>query len=331
MNMKGLLAGLLSLAGAVLLAPAQAEAQSGGEATPWPDRAVRIVVPYAPGGTNDVLARLYGQKLSERLGQPFVVENRAGAQGIVGTEAVAHSKPDGYTLLLGASGPIVFNPVTYQSLPYDPVRDLVPVCQMVQISLALVTGRDSRHKDLAGFLAHARTQPGATSYGTSSAAFQLPMELLSQKAGVRSTFVAYRSSIESINAAAAGEVDVGLVDSGSMSASLAAGRIRPLAVLAEVRDPAYPDVPGVAELGFPGIDARSFSAFFAPAGTPQPILARLGEACDSVSALPEIRERMKTLGMTMVTAKPEALARDIIEGIAFWRGVAQSAGIRLER
>jgi tripartite-type tricarboxylate transporter receptor subunit TctC len=297
----------------------------------WPDHAVRIVVPYTPGGTNDILARLYGQKLSELLGQPFVVENRAGAQGIVGTEAVAHAKPDGYTLLLGASGPLIYNPATYRRLPYDPVQDLVPVCRMVVVPPVIVAGSRSPHGDVPALVAAARAKPGGLTYGTSSAAFQLPMELLNQRAGTRITFVAYRSAADAINATANGEVDIAVVDTGAIAAALQGGRIRALSVMSRQRDPNFPAVPSIAEQGFADLDATTFSALVAPAGTSPAILRRLTQACDSISSEQDMKNRMADLGMTPSPAPPEELARFIAERIPFWRGIAEAAGLQMER
>lgn len=296
----------------------------------WPDRPVRVVVPYAPGGTLDILARLYGQRMGERLGQPFAVENRAGAQGIVGTEAVAHARPDGYTLLLGASGPLIYNPATYLRLPYDAVADLTPVCRLTVVTPVVIVAAGSPYRDLAGLLAAARS--GTTlNYATSSAAFQLPMEMLNQRAATRIGYVAYRSAADSISAAANRETDLAVVDTGAIAGALQAGRIRVLGLMANERDASYPDVAALSELGFPDFDATTLLAIMAPAGTPAAILNRLAQSCDAVSAEPEMVSRMATLGMRPQPQPPGELARHIAERIPFWREVATTAGLRLDR
>jgi tripartite-type tricarboxylate transporter receptor subunit TctC len=328
------LVGLLGAAMALAL-PGLARAQTGsgaGEAAPnWPDRPVRVVVPYAPGGTNDILARLYGQRMGERLGQAFVIENRAGAQGIVGTEAVAHAKPDGYTLLLGASGPLIYNPATYQRLPYDSVKDLAPVCRITVVTPVIVVGANSPYRALGALVAAARSPQARLNYGTSSAAFQLPMELLNQRAGTKVTFVAYRSAAETINAAANGEIDLGVVDTGAIAGALQGGRIRALSLMARERDANYPELPAIAEQGFPDFDATTFSGFLAPAGTPPAILRRLSQTCDDISAEAEMKAKLTALGMTPQPMPPEELAAFIAERIPFWRDIATRAGLQMDR
>jgi tripartite-type tricarboxylate transporter receptor subunit TctC len=318
-----------ALAGLLALPAVGARAQ--GATAAWPDRPVRLVVPYAPGGANDILARLYGQKLSERLGQPFVVENRPGAQAIIGTEAAARAQPDGYTLLLGASGPIVFNPATYASLPYDPLRDLAPVFLLATFPLVLVVAAGSPHRSVAELVAWAKANPQRANYGASGAGFQLPTELFNQRAGTRFQYVAYRGSAESVNAAANGEVTIALVDTGPASVAIAAGRARALAVAAPERVAAYPDVPTMAELGFPEVQATLWSGLFAPAATPHPILDRLQAECEAITALPAIRQRLATLAMDPGGRGPDEFRTLITREIETWTGVARTAGIQLER
>jgi tripartite-type tricarboxylate transporter receptor subunit TctC len=316
----------LALAGAAMLAAPALRAQGS-----YPDRPVRIIVPYAPGGANDILARLYGQKMQERLGQPFVVENRPGAQAIVGTEAAARSRPDGHTLLLGASGPIVFNPATYTSLPYDPLRDLAPVSMLASFPLVLVVGANTPFRSVAELVAWAKANPERANYGASGAGFQLPTELFNQRAGTRFQYVAYRGSADSVNAAANGEVTIALVDTGPASVAISAGRVRALAVTSAARVPAYPDVPTMAELGFPEVEATLWSGLFAPAATPGPILQKLQAECDAITAMPDIRQRLAALVMDPVGAGPDEFRAAIARQIEVWTRVARAANIQLER
>jgi tripartite-type tricarboxylate transporter receptor subunit TctC len=319
---------LLGTAAALAGVPAAARGQ-GPQG--YPDRAVRIVVPYAPGGANDILARLYGQKLSERMGQPFVVENRAGAQAIIGTEVVARARADGYTLLLGASGPIVFNPSTYVQLPYDALKDLAPVSLLASFPLVLVVAAAAPHRSLDELVAWARANPNRANYGASAASFQLPTELLNQRMGTRFQYVAYRGSAESVNAVANGEVTIALVDTGPASIAISAGRVRALAVTSPQRSQAYPDLPTMAELGQAEIEATLWSGLLAPASTSAPILARLQAECAAITALPDIQERMKALVMDPVGSSSEAFRVTIAREIERWSAVARHANIRLER
>jgi tripartite-type tricarboxylate transporter receptor subunit TctC len=316
---------------AVVAAPRAARAQGGDAARGWPDRPVRIVVPYSPGGANDILARLYGQKLSDRFGQPFVVENRPGAQAIVGSEAVARARPDGYTLLMGASGPMVFNPATYERLPYDTLKDLAPVSMLASFPLVLIVSASSPLRTVQELVGFAKANPDRANYGASGAGFQLPTELLNQRAGTRFVYVAYRGSADSTNAVANGEVTTTLVDAGPASVALEAGRVRALAVTAPRRLAAWPDVPTMAEAGFPDFEVALWSGFFAPAATPSAILGRLEEAAMAITREPDILERLKALSMDPVGGGSEEFRRVIAREIDFWRGVARTANVRLER
>jgi tripartite-type tricarboxylate transporter receptor subunit TctC len=297
----------------------------------WPDRPVRLVVPYAPGGANDILARLYGQRLTERLGQPFVVENRPGAQAILGVELVARAAPDGHALLIGASGPIVFNPATYDRLPYDSLRDFAPVSLLAAFPLALVVSAGSPFRTMQDLLAFARDHPERSNYGASAASFQLPTELLNQRAGTRFVHVAYRGSADTVNAVANGEVTMALVDTGPAAVAFQAGRVRILAVTAPQRLPAWPDSPTMAELDYPDLTLRLWSGMLAPAGTPAPILDRLAAEAAAITREPMIQQRLRALSLDPVGSMPEAFRQVIKTELPLWAEVARKAGIRLER
>jgi tripartite-type tricarboxylate transporter receptor subunit TctC len=316
--------GIATAAAAAL--PRSARAQAA-----WPDRPVRVIVPYAPGGANDILARLYGARLAERLGQPFVVENRPGAQAIIGTEAVARAAPDGNTLLVGASGPLVFNPATYARLPYDPLRDLAPVSLLAAFPLALVVAADGPFADLAALLAFGRAQPERANYGASASSFQLPTELLNQRAGTRFMHVAYRGSADTVNAVANGEVTMALVDSGPAAVAFGAGRVRILAVTAPRRLPVWPEAPTMAELGMPELTISLWSGLLAPAATPAPIVQRLAAEAAAITAEPAIVERLRALSLDPVGSTPDAFRKVIEAELPVWAAVAQRANLRLER
>ncbi len=297
----------------------------------WPDRPVRLVVPYAPGATNDLLGRVMAQRLGEDLGQPFVVENRSGAQAILGTEAVARARPDGHTLLVGASGPVVFNPATSDRLPYDTLRDLVPVSLLVSFPLVLFVGRDSPVRSAAELAERLRREEGRATYASSATSFQLATELFLRRAGARASVVVYRGSADAVGAVANGEVGFGLLDTPPVAAALQGGRVHALAVTSPARHPALPEVPTMAEAGVPDLVVELFSGILAPAGTPEPVVRRLHAALVRAMAEPEVRRRMEALVLTPVANTPEAFRAIIEAEIAQWRGVANAAGIRLER
>ena len=307
-----------------------ARAQDAGEGG-WPDRPLRIVVPYAPGGTNDIAARLLAQHLTEALAQPAVVENRPGAQAIVGTELVARSRPDGYTLLVGASGPIVFNAVTYDRLSYDPLNDLVPVSQLVSFPLMLLVAADSPHRTVADLVRFAKAHPERSNYGSPAASFQLAAELFNLRAGTRFTYVAYRGSAEVATALFAGDITMALLDTAPVVGALAAGRLRALAVTSDQRLPSHPEVPTMAEAGYPDVRVVLWTGLFAPGGTPASIVNRLhGEVVRLVQA-PAYRQRIEALVSRPISSTPTAFRATIAREIALWRDVARSAGIRFER
>ncbi|MFT8243302.1 Bug family tripartite tricarboxylate transporter substrate binding protein [Roseomonas sp. BN140053] len=341
MNKRHLLG---ALGAAMLAAPRRAAAQGAGTvpgpapgaagpdaAANFPDRPIRIVMPYAPGGTNDVLARLYGSKLTELLGQPVVVENRSGAQGIVGTEAVVHAAPDGYTLLMGSLGPIVFNALTYDRLPYDSRRDLVPVAKLLGLPLLLSVSASSPYRTFAELIAAAKAQPGRMTYGASTAAFQFATELLNLRAGTSFTYVAYRGSGDSANAVANNEVTMTLSEGGSQMPGIEGGRLRALAVTSARRLPNLPDVPTMTELGFPEITIDAWSALFAPRGTPQPVVNKLADALLRITAMPDVQQRLAALYLIPSPGGPEALRAEVEALFEKWGAVARTVNIRLER
>lgn len=323
--------GLLQAGAGIGTAALTAGAGAQGELGNWPNRPVRIIVPYGPGGANDILARLYAQKLSERLGQPFVVENRPGAQAIIGTELVARAAPDGYTLLLGATGPMIFNSVTYERLSYDPVRDLVPISIAASFPLVLAVSGEAPFRTVPELIAHARANPDRINYSTSSAGFQMATELFNLRARTRFTYVAYRSSVESVSAVASREVTMTLVDIGPAVPAMQAGRVRGLAITSAERNSAFPDIPTMRELGFPDLTLVLWSGLIAPAATPEPIVRRLNEEILRANQAPDMRERLRALSIDPVGSSTEEARMAVAEGIAFWRGIVQEAGLRFER
>jgi tripartite-type tricarboxylate transporter receptor subunit TctC len=317
-------------------APALASAvaslvRPAGAQPAWPDRPLRIIVPYTPAGTNDIVARLLAQQLQDSLGQPAIVENRPGAQAMLGTELVARARPDGLTLLVAASGPIVFSQVTEARPPYDPLRDLAPIATLVGFPLLVLVGAEAPVADLAGLIAAARARPERANYGSSSAAFQLVTELFNQRNGTRFAHVAYRGSAEVATAVATGEIGLAILDIASATPLLSAGRVRALAVTARARLPGLPAVPTMAEAGLADFEIGFWAGLFAPAATPDPVLARLAAAAAALTASPGFRERAAALQMVPQDAGPAAFRARIAAEIALWRRVAAATGLVFER
>jgi tripartite-type tricarboxylate transporter receptor subunit TctC len=319
-------------AGVVLAAPAARAQQRPADdpAAAYPDRTVRIVVPFAPGGGNDILGRLYGLKLSERLGQSFIVENRPGAAGQVGTEQVIRARPDGYTLVVNPSGPVLANPGSEQPA-YDQGRDLAPVAVLATFPTFLLVAPGSPFQTLADLVAWEKASPGRGTYGFGGLAFQMLVEQINLAAGTRFQPVVYRGSIDAINAAASGDLTLAVTDPGPALAALEGRRVRALAVSTPRRLPSLPDVPTVAESGFPGLEQLSWIGLFAPAGAPPGVVAKLEAAVAEAARLPDVRERLRPLGM-----EPDGRGRDDLRGLTerdnrTWREVARRAGISLTR
>ena len=319
-------AGPLLLAGALsawaTLAPAQTP-------TAWPTKPIKIIVGYSPGGANDILARLVGQKLAEARGQTVQVENRPSTAAIIGTDAVAKATPDGYTLLMGASGPIVFNPALYARLPYSATHDLAPVVMIGSFPLVLVVQGSSPLRSVKDLAAHTRAQPDKANDSASAASFQLATELLKARAGISGEHIPYKGSADSVNAVVAGQVLMTLVDSGPAAGPIKGGLLRGLAVTSAGRIAALPDVPTMAEQGI-DLQITLWSGLPAPAGTPAAVVQKLQAEVARILKLPDVRERMAQLGIEPEGGPTEDFARTIATEIPLWAGVARANNIRAE-
>ena len=262
-------------------AAAQAPAPSA-----YPQKPLRIVVGFAAGGGNDILARLVGQKMSEALGQPVVIENKPGAGAIISAEYVAHAAPDGHTILMGASGPMAINPAVYAKLNYDPLRDFVPISQIAAFPLILAVSPKVEATSLRALIAYAKANPGKANYASSSTAFQLATELFKQKTGAPLVHISYKSSNESVLAVMSQEVLLTIADAAPVATQLAGGTVRALAVTDKTRMAEFPDVPTMAEAGVPDMEVRLWAGLFAPAGTPAPMSKR---CCGAAFSCPRRR------------------------------------------
>lgn len=317
---RHVLAATGALAGAALL-PTPARAQA------WPSKPVRIVVPYAPGGANDILARAVSDKLASALGQSVVVENRPGAAAIVGTDHVAKAAPDGHTLLMAASGPIVFNPALVATLPYAPLKDLAPISMAGSFPLILAVHADFPAKTLPELVAYSKANADKSSYSYPAASFQLVMELVKARSGLKALNVPYQGSAPSINAVMTQEVQMTLIDSGPVAALLKAGKLRALAVTSEQRLASYPNVPTLREQGI-DLAVSLWSGLLAPAATPAPIVKRLQDEMMRIMAQPDVVERLAKLDIRAVGNTSAEFGKTIAQEIDLWTQVAKDNNIK---
>jgi tripartite-type tricarboxylate transporter receptor subunit TctC len=304
------------------LTPALSYAQAA-----WPNKPVRIVVPYAPGGANDILARVVAEKLAPVLGQPVLVENKPGAGAMVGSDFVAKAAPDGYTLLMAASGPMVFNPVLVAKLPYNPLTDLAPISIVGSFPLILAVNESSSAKNFKDLVALSKASPDKSNYSYPAASFQLIMELVKAKSGLKALNVPYQGSAPSINAVLTQEVQMTLIDSGPIAALVKSGKLRALAVTSEQRLASYAQVPTLKEQGI-DLAVNLWSGLLAPAGTPEPILKRLQEEVTRIMALPDVAERMAKLDIRPLGTSSADMGKTMASEIQLWSQVAKDNNIQ---
>ena len=309
---------------ALCLAPVQAQ--------DYPNRAIRMIVPFAPGGATDIPARLLAPKLSEVLGQQVVVENRPGAGGIIGIEAASKSAADGYTLLMATNGEFVMNTAIYTKLPYDPVRDFAPIAIVVENPMLIVVPTNSPYNSLADLLSAARAKPGALAYstaGTGSTSHVLT-ELLAAEAGVKLLHVPYKGGAPASAAVASGEVGLSLISLGSALNFVKGGKAKALAITRATRHPNFPEWPTVKESGVPNFAESIWIGLAAPTGTPREIVNRLSTEVGRALRSNELRERLAAMGSEPVGTTPDEAAARIRREIARYTPVIKQAGIRAE-
>ena len=322
----GLIRGAAALAVAAALAsPAQAQ----DDARNYPNKPVRIVIGLAAGGGIDVITRVVAQKLSESLGQPVLVENKPGASGIIGAEFVAKAPADGYTLMMAPSGPMVFNAVMFPKLPYSPVKDFAPVAMVASFPLIAVVNAATPIKTMRDLVDFARANPAKANYAASTAAFQLTTELFNIQAGIRMENITYKGTNESLTAVMAGDVLTTIADSGPASGAIRGGKVRALAVTSARRMAAFPEVPTMAEAGFPQLDVQLWAGLFAPAGTPAAIVRKLEDEVGRALRTAEVQQRFATLTVNGGGASGAELGPLIAAEIARWSDVAKKANIKL--
>jgi tripartite-type tricarboxylate transporter receptor subunit TctC len=303
-----------------------------GYAQDYPRRPVRLIVPFPPGGGNDIVARAVAQELGKSLGQQFVVDNRAGAGGAIGAELAARSPADGYTLFLGGVGSHVVNPSLHAKLPYDPIRDFAPVTLIASAPAVLVVHPSVQAASVVELTALAKANPGKLNYasnGNGSSA-QLAAVLFESMAGVRMMHVPYKGVSQALVDLMSGEVQLMFGTIVAISPHIKAGRLRALAVTGKSRLALLPEVPTLAEAGLPGYEAGSWYGILAPAGTPGAIVARLNAEINQAMRQPEVRERLAAEGAETLGGTPEEFALHIKAELARMGRLMREAGIRME-
>jgi len=296
----------------------------------YPNKPIRMIVPFPPGGVTDIVARTVSVKLSAELGQPVVVENRAGASGAIGAELGARAAPDGYTLIMGNISTLGINPITFAKLGYDPVTSFDPISLVAVQPLIITVHPGVPAKNLAELVQLAKSQPGQLNYGTAGSSIHLAVEQFNSLAGIRMNHIAYKGSAPAITDLVGGQIQVLFDPFSSIYPLVAAGKIRALAVTTEKRAAAAPQLPTVAEQGYAGFDVSSWQGIVVPAGTPKPIIQRLYRGLVTVMASPEVKEKFAQYSAFATASTPEQFAAYIKEELVRWQKVAQQAGVKPE-
>ena len=298
----------------------------------YPAKPIRIVVPFSPGGVADNSARVVADSLGERLGRPILVENRPGASGNIGTQAVAQASPDGYTLLLGFDGTMVINPHVFPKIPFDTLKDFAPVTKLGDATLILVAHPSVPARNLAEFIAHAKARAGSFAYGTSGTGGtpHLAGELLKLRTGIALEHVPYKGGGQAITDAVGGQIPLVFTAIATAQQYVRAGRLVGLGVPGARRSAALPEVPTFVESGLPGFDVSSWTGIFAPAATPRPVIDRLQRELAAVLRTAFVRERYAVLGIEPVGNSSREFGDQVRADLARWEKVVRAANVRLE-
>lgn len=298
----------------------------------YPDKAIRVVVPFAAAGSTDILIRTVGQKMSEVLGQSLVIDNRGGAGGAIGAELAARAPADGYTVMATTSGVVVVNPSLYKKLNYDPIKDFAPVSMSVRSPFILVVHPSVQARTVAELVAYARANPGKLNYasfGTGSST-HLATELFKALTNTNLVHVPYKGSATAVAGTVAGEAQLMFDVLGTSGGHIRAGKLRVLGVGSAKRYALLPDTPTLAEAGVPGFEASVFFGFFAPAGTPRHIIERLNREVRAAVAAPDVREKLVAMGNDVLGSSPEELAETVVAEVAKWRKLVADRDIKFE-
>jgi tripartite-type tricarboxylate transporter receptor subunit TctC len=299
---------------------------------PYPSKPIRLIVGFAPGGSADITARLFADRLRVALGQPVIVDNRAGAGGNIGAELVAHAPPDGYTLLLAAAAQIVINPGIYKHMTFDPAKDLAPISQLQVEHNLMVVNPALPVKTVGEFVAYAKAHPQSVTFASPGIGTpaHLAGELMNQMAGLKMQHIPYKGSAPALNDLISGQVTMAIDNMPALLPQVKAGKLRALAVASDKRAAAAPDIPTISESGLKGYVVMAWKGLMAPAGTPQPIIDKLHDAIVKIIAAPEMRERMISLGAEPVGNTPAQFADTIRRETLQWGALIKSTGTTVE-
>jgi len=315
---------------AILLAAFTANAALAQEdASKYPSRTIRIIVGFAAGGGNDVIARVYAQKLSEDLGVPVIVENKPGAGAILAAEYVSKAAADGYTLLVGATG-MAINQSLYAKLPYDSVRDFVAISELASFPLIMVVNSSSPIKSVGDLVTYAKANADKMNYASSSATFQLVTELFKQKTGAPMQMIPYKSANEMVLAVVSGQVTTTVADTGPVSPQIKAGTVRALAVTSPKRLADFPDLPTMKEAGA-DVEAIIWTGVFAPKATPSAIVKKLEGEFVKIAKMPEVAARLKAVGVDAVGTSTDEFTKILQDDISRWGEVVKASNIKIEQ
>lgn len=317
---------LMAWAAAAALTVPAAYAQNG-----FPNKPIRLIVSFPPGGSTDMMARVMAPVMSQKLGQQVIVENKGGAGGNIGVEAVVRSAPDGYTIVLSGAGALGINSVLYKNLPFDPMKDLAPVSLVASSPFVLVGPSNSPYKDIGALLKDARGTPGKLSlgHGGQGTVMHLASELFDQLAHVKTVQVPYKGTGPATTDAMAGQIPLAMSDTPSAVPYIKEGRLKAFAVTTRERSSSLPDVPTLEEAGVKGYEAMGWFGIAAPAGTPEPIIKRLNEAVTAALNDPGVIERVHAAGADPMPTTPEGMRKLIETDVAKWGRIVKQAGLNL--
>lgn len=301
-------------------------------AQPYPSKSIRVVVPFPPGGAVDFFARVVQGPLSENLGVPVIIDNKAGASGMIGAEFVARAPPDGYTLLIGNIASLAINVGVYPKMSYDPVIDLTPIVRTVDVNYVLVVHPSLAAKTVSELITGAKANPGKLAYGSAGSGSlpHLATELVKAQAGIDLIHIPYKGGGPMVTDLLGGSVQVVIGDQANLMPHVATGKLRALAVAGPLRSPNAPDLPTMAESGLPGFDATAWQGVVGPAGMSPDVVRRLNDAFNKVMALPDVRAKLVGGGLDPVGGTPEAFGGFIRTEIAKWSKIARDVGARAE-
>lgn len=321
---------MMGTIGATVAASASSVLAQGDAAAGFPRQPIKMIVGLAPGGSNDIIARLVAQKLTDRLGQPAIVENRPGAGGTIGADLVARAAPDGYTLLVAPAGSMVINPAVYSKLPYDSLNSYEHISTLALYHLVLTVSAASPIKSVKELVEWGKANPQKANYASTSAIFQLTSELFNMKTGAKFEHIPFKSGAELVTAVLSGQATMTFADAGPAMPQFRAGKLRPLASTGATRLPELPDVPTLTQVGIEGVVVEGFIGLAAPKGTPAGIVKKLEGEVMAVAKLADVRARISELGLIPDGSTGAQFRERISRDIPKYTAVAKAAGIKLD-